>query len=145
MRALALSPRTVTRILLISLILNVFLLGWSAVCWFRPGHGRWLSVESLEQRFASRLPHPDADAFRKILDSHRADLAARMEDLRRSRDGVREVLAAEPFEPSRLKAALEDSQNVMDAFQAEFRSLILAVAPELSAEGRRRLFERHER
>ncbi len=144
MKALTLSSRTFAWILSLSLLLNAFLLAWAGVRWFRPEPHPRFTMEFLEQRFAARLPERDAAIFRKALEIHRAELSARMDAARRSRDSVREVLTAEPFQPSRLAAALDDSQAAMDRFHAEFRAVILSAAPELSPEGRQRLFERRE-
>lgn len=144
MKALILSPRAFAWLLCLSLVLNAFLLAWAGVCWFRPGPHPRFTMESLEQRFTSRLPERDAAIFREAWSTHRVELSTRMDAARRSRDRVREALAAEPFELSRLETAFENSQAAMNRFHTELRAIILGAAPELSPEGRRRLFERRE-
>lgn len=142
MKVLILSPRAFAWVLFLSLVLNAFLLAWIGVGWFRPKPHSRFALAAFEERFASRLPEPDALLFRAALEGHRAELSARMDAARRGRDGVREALAADPFERPRLEAAFRDSHEAMTRFYAEFHSVILDLAPRLSPEGRRRLFAR---
>ncbi|BBA37070.1 uncharacterized protein sS8_5148 [Methylocaldum marinum] len=146
MKPLSLSLRTTSLILLGSLLVNVFLLAWLGVGTYKHAQRRpWLSVESFEERFASRLPKDDASTFRKVLDAQRSRLVARIDAVRAARDEVRTTLRAEPFDRERLEAALEQSDRAMIALQAVLRAVILTTAPELSSEGRRRLLEKPER
>lgn len=146
MKPLSLSSRATALILLGSLLTNVFLLAWIGVGAYKHKHRpSWLSIEAFEERFTSRLPEQDASAFRKVLNAQRPELAARIEAVRASHDEVRKTLQAEPFRHEQLEAALERSDRTMDALQAALRSVILASAPELSSEGRRRLLEKSGR
>lgn len=143
MKRPSLSSRATALILLGSLVTNVFLLAWIGVGAYKHKHRPpWLSIESFEERFTSELPEQDASAFRRVLDAQRPELAARIEAVRASRDEVRKTLQAEPFRCEQLEAALERSVRAMDALQVALHSVILASAPELSSEGRRRLLEK---
>lgn len=142
MKNVTLTPRAATAILLASLALNLFLLTWAGVGLFKQETRRpWLSLESVEERYAARLSGNDAAAFRRALEAHRAELSARIEASRNSRATVRQALQAEPFERARLEAAFADSRQAMTAFQQALQSLLLDAAGELSADGRRRLSE----
>lgn len=145
MKRLALSPRTLTWVLLSSLVLNAFLLASAGMRWFKHGHGphHGLSVELLEQRFAGRLPEADAVVFHRILAERREELGLRITSMGQTRDQLRASLAVEPFDRARLVQALDDNDRAMDALQGTLRTVILAVAPALSTEGRRRLFDEH--
>lgn len=146
MKPFSLSSRTTAWILLGSLLLNVFLSAWLGVGTYKHTHRRpWLSIESFEERFTSRLPERDASTFRSILDTQRPELVSRIEAVRASRDEVRRTLQAEPFDRHLLEAALERSDHAMTALQTTLHTVILTAAPELSGEGRRRLLEKPER
>lgn len=146
MKNITLTPRVATAILLASLALNLFLLTWVGVGLFKKETRRpWLSLESVEERYAARLNGNDAAAFRRALAAHRAELSARIEASRSSRATVRQALQAEPFERARLDAAFADSRQAMAAFQQALQSLLLDTAGELSADGRRRLSEHSPR
>ncbi|MGX2041043.1 periplasmic heavy metal sensor [Methylocaldum sp. MU1018] len=146
MKPFRLPPRTTAWILLGSLLLNVFLSAWLGVGAYKHHHRRpWLSVESFEARFTSRLPERDASTFRSALDARRPELASRIEAVRASRDEVRRSLQAEPFDRDFLEAVLTRSDRAMIALQTTLHTVILTAAPELSAEGRRLLLEKTER
>ncbi|BBL70806.1 hypothetical protein MoryE10_14120 [Methylogaea oryzae] len=122
--------------------LNLFLLTWVGVGLLqkRP-HAPWLSLESIEERYAARLSDNDAAVFRRALEAHKAELAARIDASRETRAAVRQTMQAEPFDPTRLETAFADSRRAMSDFQQALQSLLLDTAGKLSADGRKRLSE----
>lgn len=146
MKNITLTPRCATICLLVSVALNLFLLTWLGVGWYKQKtRAPWMSLEAIEQRYAGRLGDSDAAAFRRALDAHKADLSAGIDANRNARAAVRQALQAEPFEPTRLESAFADSRRAMTNFQQAMHALLLDTAASLSSEGRHRLAEHPRR
>lgn len=137
--------RPIRYILLASLALNLALgvgLAWLAA---RPGH------PPAEARAREPRPmfHPDAlrralpEGRRELIDgvlaSHREAMHARIGRMAQAREGVREAMAAEPFERERLDAAFAQLRDAESRTAQEAHALLADLATRATPEERERL------
>jgi len=134
-------PRTLAVALLVALALNLFLGSVIAGHWMQSSQRSW-SATSIVERRAERLPGADATVLRTVFEARRADLEASFDALRAAREQARAAAGAEPFEAEVLAGALAEVRARTHDLHEGFHELYLEVAPRLSAEGRRALFER---
>lgn len=136
--------RTLVVALLAAVALNLFLGSVIAGHWMQASPTGWNAGSMIERR-AARLPEADAVLLRAAWAERGAEVEGRYEDLRAARERARASAAAEPFETAALAAALAEVRARTHALQQAFHQLYLEIAPRLSAEGRRGLFERRRR
>jgi uncharacterized membrane protein len=120
--------------LTVSVVLNVFFLGFAATRALR----RWHARPAADPFYASVERAPAiGDALRR----HGALLGQRREAVDTARQAVRTALVAEPFRPEDLEAALAKLRAETSETQAAFHAALVHVVRELSPEARRRLAE----
>jgi uncharacterized membrane protein len=126
--------------LLVSLVLNLFLAGLLA--------GRFLSsadrmdamFRNYTMRWATRVL---GDEARPLMDQvwgrHSDALEPRLQELRASRKGVADVLAAEPFDAQALTQAFDRLSAATQAAQQALHPALVELAGSLTPEQRKRL------
>lgn len=133
--------RTLAVALLVALALNLFLGSVIAGHWMQGGQRSW-SATSIVERRAERLPATDAEVLRAAFEARSTDLEASFDALRDAREQARAAAGAEPFDAEALAGALAEVRARTHHLHEGFHELYLEVAPQMSAEGRRALFER---
>ncbi|MCI0753682.1 periplasmic heavy metal sensor [Teichococcus vastitatis] len=117
-----------------SLALNLVL---GALLWWRsgppPGPGR------LQARIERVLPEADRDAFRRAMQGGRPRYEAAQAGLREGSAGVQAVLAQQPFDPARLRAAMAESRARWGEFGRLYEDSLVEALSAISPEGRQRV------
>lgn len=135
------TQRTLAILLVISVAVNVFVLGAVASwAWQReagPRHRR-PPFGTLERPGAEGR-HMDFGSW--LSDAERAELRPRRRAIRELRREVESHLRAEPFEPEKLRASLEAMRAETAAIQAPLHETLVRRASSLDAAERRRLAE----
>jgi uncharacterized membrane protein len=126
--------------LVVSVGINLLFVGIAAGRYFthrgfeRPG-------EPIAERIGRALPPEAGEIFRNELRQRRPDIASARLALREARQEVRTALAAEPFDPARLEAALGEMRRRGLSLQQTMHESMVASARQMSPEARRRLAE----
>jgi uncharacterized membrane protein len=139
--------RTSRRLLLVSLALNLFLVGAGGALMARHYFAERAvttapldrSVAARIERLAATLPAGDADILRGEYRANAATVDAARETYRNAQDGVRAVLRAEPFQPDAMRAAMSQTRNARQAFDQLLQDVIASAAIRMSAAGRNAL------
>jgi hypothetical protein len=127
--------------LLLSLAFNGFLLTPRGKRSFKPGSERRFSVEAFETSTLSRPPETDAARFKQAFESHRDELAKRMEKAKLAREAVRAALSADPFNRAAVETAFVEQQNTSSALRQTVRSILLEAAEKMTRQGRTSLLD----
>lgn len=117
--------------LIASLALNVLIIGavGSALLFARHGHG-WHGRKSFGlYGFARTLPNDRRDVIHNSIKDGRAKLRPLREEVWSARAAARKVLAEEPFEEEKLKAAL----NVVVAADADYQCARMTIFSQTAA------------
>jgi len=132
--------RRVQILLFVSLALNLFLAGFLAARWLAPEwHERPHGPQAIVERLTSHLSGADAEVMRAAFQANQDKLAAAFGELQQARREVRQILAAQPFDPDALAKAIADVRTKQGAFFAVIQDTILPAVGKLSPEGRKRL------
>lgn len=99
----------------------------------RPGKGGGLMMP---------VPPEIRAELKDILAPHEAEIEKTRANMRDARMAVGKALAADPFDPDALKAALENMRQQGAAMQQLMHDLMLEAAPKLKPELRQRWAER---
>ncbi len=131
-----------TRLLWLSLGLNVFAVTLLAVPHLRPGHPPGPPhFDTLIERLARNLQEPDAARFRDSMARERPWWELGRQKLDEARQAVGRSVGHEPFDPAAVHAALQAmQQRVVEGATRFDDSLVMALGT-LSPEGRARLAE----
>ena len=135
-------PRTVAMALLASLAVNVLLVGAITTHFLRqpaaPTGDRWrIAAEGL----AATLPPADATKLRAVLANHTPALEIASADVRKAREGVRQALRAEPFNPAALDQAMVEFSTRRLEMQKRFQTVVAGAAAQVSPDARGRMAE----
>lgn len=127
--------------LAISLSLNLFLVGFGVARRMRMREGRERPAFMLGPHGFLRRAGLQADdpKLRQILEQRRGKLRAGRHDVMNARDAVRAALEAEPFDASKLDAALGQLRARTGEVQSEMHVTFLELAKVLGPAERRRL------
>jgi uncharacterized membrane protein len=122
--------------LVVSLSLNLFLVGFSVARWFgpRPHPGRPGPFRVGESFDMGRSPEMRARFERK-----KDELGPKHRDLREARKRVEESLLAEPYDRTRVEQALAALRQETTRVQEGMHGALLDLASELPPERRREL------
>ncbi|MGO4126773.1 periplasmic heavy metal sensor [Inquilinus sp. YAF38] len=127
--------------LIASLALNLLLLGVIGT-WLWRSDSR--SGPSALAEAVATLPEPDRTTLGQLLDQRRAEAKPLLDELRRQRAAVNEVLSAEPYDPDKVAAALTAMSDEFKQLRGVVQGTILEIMPKLSAEQRRKMLERRD-
>jgi len=130
---------TLRAALVLSLVVNAFLLAILAAPHLAPPPPRERGEARIADRIARRLPEPDRPAFREAHARHEVALGRSFDALRQSRQQVRATLEAEPFDPAAFGRAAGEAQRASDAVQVAIYAMIAEAAPSMSPRGRQLL------
>ena len=137
--------RVLRIVLVISLIVNVFLVGLLAG---QVVSGRMANLpfggailRELPQ-IAQSLPEDDRATARRAFRQLARELMQGFRAVRTARQDVLDALSTEPFDVAALDRALMELRSRTDAAQAIAHQALLAIGPDLSPEGRAALAER---
>lgn len=117
--------------LLLSMTVNVFILGVWAGRFARRGQGR--SPDTMAEQLDSSAP------MKRIWRKQRALLQPRREAVDEARRQVRDALVAEPFHPEQLEASFGTLRAETTSAQLALHRALVDAARELDADARRRL------
>ena len=125
--------------LLISVILNAFLLG--VVTHFRGdphGHPPHFGPDQMIEEMAQGMSPADADILRQAFDQERGRLTDDHgpQDLHRK---IKAALLADPFDPNQLQAVFDEDEKSHHDHGAAIGHLIVMAAKQMSPDGRRHL------
>jgi uncharacterized membrane protein len=132
--------RTLRLALIVSLALNVLIVGAVAgtLLWPRHHHWKGQAYHGLAG-FARTLPSERAEAIDQQIERNRAALAPLRKAERETRNSARQLLLADPFDAEKFKAALAVAAEA-DAKEKSTRlSLFAEMAATLTPEERRQL------
>lgn len=132
-------PKSVLAVLAASLALNLFFVGvWTGRHFHRERafHGQPLGVHGFLRRSGLDDAQPEV---KKIIRARRDAIRDHMRALGKARDGVRAALQAQPYEPSKLDAALSDVEARNDDLQRAMHGSLADVARAVSPEQRLRM------
>jgi len=128
---------------LVSLALNLFFIGVSvthavrsqfeASGHFKPG----LRLDAM----VDTLPASDGATLRAALDAEMDKVTAAHAAYRKAQDAARQALGAEPFDRVAFEAALADIRAKREGLQKALQAVVVKAAPDMSADGRKRLGE----
>ena len=135
-------PRVAATILVVSLVLNGFLLGLLAVDLLRSSphqksEARVLSFEL--RRLADHLPESAVDHVATALESERADAEARLQRLKEMRSEIHRLAAAPQPDRPAIDARLEALRTEVAMLQAEIQRATFDALLSLPPEDRRGL------
>jgi uncharacterized membrane protein len=127
--------------LLVSLGLNLFLVGFLAARWWAPFHHppRW-TPEEIGERLARPLPEKDAEVIRDAFQANAAKLATLFGALQEARREVRAKMSAEPLDRTALAAAMTQARMKRAALEDAVQEVILDASSHLSLDGRKRMW-----
>jgi uncharacterized membrane protein len=90
------------------------------------------------------LPEPDRTTLGHLLEQRRAEAETIWNGLRQQRAAASEALSAEPYDPDKAAAALAAMSDEFKELRGVVQGTILEIMPKLSAEQRRKMFERRD-
>ena len=130
--------------LIVSLALNLFLVGIVGVWAFRP---LWRErfeapapiAENLTKRMMNRLPDADKPILQQAFHKRHDDIRAHMKMARAAQQDARRSLRADPFDPELFSAASQRARAARDTAQVAMHQAMREAAIAMSAEGRARL------
>lgn len=136
-------------ILLISLALNLFLLGLISagpVKLLFHHHQRGIiepsrSAAERIDRLAATLPAEDADKLRAAFRTQQTTLESAHAAYRKAQESMRATLGAQPFDVSALRAAMTDLRAARQSLDTVLQDVIATAATEMSPAGRKKLAE----
>lgn len=122
-------------LLIVSLMINLLVLGAVAGALLSPHHGRHGSHYGERKgpltRFVETLSAPRSEELGKVLDPHRAALETARRDVREARRAVMEAAVRDPFDRPALDAALagygDASAKARDGRMRKFAETISAM------------------
>jgi uncharacterized membrane protein len=125
-------------LLLGSLALNLFFVGIGVAMAVRaPAPQRWNpDVFVRMERVADTLPAADADLLRGAISAQRAPLAAAQTAYHRARNGIRESLRQEPFNPAAMREVLARTRAARQTQDEILQNLFADAAAKMSPAGR---------
>jgi uncharacterized membrane protein len=132
--------RTLGVLLLASLSLNLFLVGFLAAHRFRPHPPRAMLTRLVEE-LGSELSREERATLQRVFHAHEPrirDAAAALSDARAT---VRQALVTEPFEAARLETALAEASRRDIVLRNSVQAMLAEAAETMSPEGRRHLAE----
>lgn len=119
---------------------NVFLAAALAAQALLPGgHRPPPPPEHRLEALAQGLPPADTGLLREVLAAREAQMGKGRAIMDGMRDGVREALAAETFDPAALRAVFAEARARRDALDDALEAGLIEAAARLSPEGRKRL------
>ena len=127
--------------LVASLALNLLLLGVIGT-WLWRSESR--SDPSALAEAVATLPEPDRTTLGHLLDQRRAERKAILDDLGQLRTATTEAMSADPYDPAKAAAALAAMSDEFKQLRGVVQGTILEIMPKLSAEQRRKMFERRD-
>jgi uncharacterized membrane protein len=131
-------PRWAVALLLVSMMVNVFLISAIATHWFAPRAApREAAVDRPMARLIARLPREDARIVREVQRGHRTLLAATRADYDNALAAAGRAVAREPLDTAAVTQALEEVRRKRQAMTDARVQLYAQIIPRLSAEGRR--------
>lgn len=128
--------------LIVSLALNVLIIGGVAGTLLASRHHGWKGHGDRAfglLGFARTLPPERAEKIRQRMASGKANLSALRKAERQAREEARGVLAEEPFDAEKFKAALSRAAEAEAKEKSARMSLLAETAAELTPEERRQL------
>ncbi len=139
-------PRRWKWALVTSLAANLAIAGAFAGAWIHgPPHGHGRGFRDVDDfglaGYARRLPPERRAAIRDAMKGARAVVFSLRGDVVKARLEAAEILAAEPFDPSKLKAALEAVGVQQAKLRAAGQDFFLDAAGKLTADERSQLAE----
>jgi uncharacterized membrane protein len=134
-------------LLLVSIVLNVALMGAAGAVAFRyTGTVPLTNVMRLRHNMMARLneiaatlPSRDADLLRAEIAADARQVAAAQADLRLSHEALRNTLRAEPFNPEAMRAAMATDRLAHEKFELVLHDVIASAVGKMSAVGRNKL------
>jgi uncharacterized membrane protein len=139
---------TLGAVLLVSLALNLFLVGVIAGRGAGPGGGFDLTPRKLKvaiERVTRVLPEADATLLSDRFDAERTDLTQRFQALQDARKAVGAALKAEPYDAAAFTAAYETMQARSQDLQASIHAVLRTAIGQFSDEGREAIAEQRWR
>jgi uncharacterized membrane protein len=135
-------------LLLGSLTLNLLFVGAAAAMAvqhsntaapLQPVVGIQHSFEQHFNRIAASLPPADATIMRAEFRAQAVKLAAAQAEIRLSQEAVRNSLRAEPFDPTAVRLAMEETSAARNDFQQLVHNVVAAAITKMSPAGREML------
>ncbi|MGY4801238.1 periplasmic heavy metal sensor [Teichococcus aerofrigidensis] len=105
------------------------------------GPQRGPDVDRAQARIERVLSEPDRLVFHRAMEAGRPEFQAALREHRQGRPAVAEALAAEPFDPEALRAAMAQSRARWQSFSTSFENSMIQGFAAMSPEGRRRVAE----
>src|SRR5262245_319503 len=147
--ATAPADRTSRVVLLVSLALNLFIVGVAgavAVRQFLPAAPATSpeasrSAAARIDRLAATLPASDADLLRGEFRAHESVVESANSVYRRAQDKVRAALRAEPFAIEAVRAAMTETRAARQGLDVVLQDVIASAAGRMSPAGRHKLAE----
>ncbi|WBV44396.1 periplasmic heavy metal sensor [Pseudoroseomonas cervicalis] len=142
--------------------------GWPAQAWLKAGLGAALALNlvlaalllapalglwpaepppprpdlaGFQARLAEALPAAERQPFLRILEAARPEALAALDRHRALRERTETLLGQEPFDPTALRAALQEARQQWQQFSITLEDSLIDAVTTLSPEGRHRLAE----
>jgi uncharacterized membrane protein len=125
--------------LIVSVVINVGLLSFGAVRYFKYREFAERRGMQIEEQFARRLPDNAAKAFRDAFEQGPKRGAVSHHQMRRD---LGAALMAEPYDHARMAAVLAEHRQRLDQLQQGLQAGLLAAADAMTPEQRREFGER---
>jgi uncharacterized membrane protein len=127
-------------VLLVSLVVNLFLVGVVAAYHTRGGAAGAAPGSQLRiERIAETLPKADAERLDVLFRARAPELGEFTAAIRQSQERQRDAFRATPFDPKPVAAAMEATRFNHDAAKRVIHEVILHAAEQMSPEGRAKL------
>ncbi|MEQ9144407.1 MAG: periplasmic heavy metal sensor [Parvibaculaceae bacterium] len=131
-------------VLLVSLVLNLFLIGlFVAGMIYRHGPGGPVHAMLAMQNsiVAQHLSEEERNAFRAAMRPRMRDMRPFFEGVRDARRGVSEAVAAEPYDPDAVRSAFTELRRALMAVGEHSQNAMIEVFADLPPETRARIAE----
>jgi uncharacterized membrane protein len=131
-----------SHLLIMSLVLNAFLVGFLGIQHNRHGrpHHGWPDVQAFQARLISHLPAVDGEIVRDAFAKNNAVLGTRMQNASATRARIRAALRAQPFVPDQLNEAFRAHRVAVTETMTAVQEVLVRAATDMTPAGREQMF-----
>lgn len=137
------TPRTLKWALVVSLVLNLLVVGWLVGSWalHRPPMFGWRGLEHM----AELVPETQRDEVEALIEARRAGFEAAREEVRAARQALDATMRADPFDRAAAEAAFATLSAAIGRMTGLVQETVLDIAETVPADVRRELADARAR
>jgi uncharacterized membrane protein len=138
------APRWLWVVLILSLALNLLVIGIVAGSWWRHGgprdHRDRIFTGAIE-RLMKDLPEAKRQHARDLLERHRQAVSPIRGELREARKNAKEAVLTEPYDEAKVKAALARFREIRLSQHQSMHDMMLGLLKDLTLKERKQLLD----